>query len=306
MNVATYDFGTAPITFDFCNFLATARLAIARDTGSPEFWLKLDACSWRNETPRELGYTLEDRLWRLHNLIMPIISTAPGVAGVTLAQLARPRSDAKPDYEFRVEPWNYLTLGLCDIFASFPYDPHLFLAPQNATEYASKLLKVSDGKPTAIVSARNSSFQPERDSPAQTIQDVQRELIESGFCVFVIPDQEAVARDIFKGDSCFLVREASFNLPLRLALCELADVCIFPSSGPATYVSLAIQKPNMVIYSPLHPDVPTATPEWHEKNGLDVGARHPYPWTPENQIWLWDIAPSSGSILDAALSLRSP
>ena len=60
---AIYDFSVSPITFDVCVFSAVARLALAMQTGSPDFFLLLRAHSWRNVTPLELRYSLDDRLW---------------------------------------------------------------------------------------------------------------------------------------------------------------------------------------------------------------------------------------------------
>ena len=48
-----YDFSVSPITFDFCVFLATARLELAMKTGSPDFLSAANA--WRNVTPRSYG-----------------------------------------------------------------------------------------------------------------------------------------------------------------------------------------------------------------------------------------------------------
>lgn len=306
MNIAVYDFAKAPITFDFCIFLATARLIFSRENGVPEFWLDLDARSWRNDTPREKSYTVDERLWRLHNLIMPIISTAPGISGFSVHSLPSAEIGfGQKALVFHAEESHYLTSGLRKVFESFPYDPHLFLAPQTAITMASRILRVSHGKPSAVVAVRHSTFEPERDSQDKTLTMVCRSLIDQGFCVFLIPDQESSNQMPSENDDICLVKEAAFNLPLRLALYELADITICPASGPTSFAALSIRKPNMIIHSPIHPSVPTATAKWHTSTGLDVGSSQPFPWTPVNQRWLWDISPSSNAIVDAAISLLS-
>ena len=73
-NSAIYDLSDAPITFDFVNFLAFARLAVALKSKDPSFFLTIIADSWRNSTWREHQYDINDRLWRLHNLIIPVCS----------------------------------------------------------------------------------------------------------------------------------------------------------------------------------------------------------------------------------------
>jgi len=304
MNTAIYNFASAPITFDFAVFLATSRLFFAKNTGVPEFSVELDARVWRNHTPREREYSLDDRLWRLHNLIMPIIGTAPGITGLALRHFPDSKGDLEPGrVRFCAEEDWYLTSGLRRIFESFPYDPHLYLAPQRAVDIAAELLKVSEGKPTAVLAARQSAFEPQRDSREQTLIEAANVLCGEGFSVFIIPDQESPSWKVNRREKVRLLKEASFNLPLRLALYELADVVICPASGPTSYASLGIRKPNMLIYNPIHLNMRTASAEWHKATGLDVGAKQPFPWTPENQIWLWDIEPSGESLANAAIDL---
>ena len=77
-----YDFGK-PITFDFCVFLATARLELA---------MKMDhRISAYARTLGEINhgsrYSLDDRLWRLHNLTIPICDVTPGSSGTTYLSL---------------------------------------------------------------------------------------------------------------------------------------------------------------------------------------------------------------------------
>src|SRR3569833_2455823 len=70
--VAYYDFKRAPVTFDFTNFIAAVS-SLATLQNRLSFDLVLVADKWRNITPRELAYTMDDRNWRLWNLICDIV-----------------------------------------------------------------------------------------------------------------------------------------------------------------------------------------------------------------------------------------
>lgn len=297
---AVYDFSVSPITFDFCNFLAHARLALAGESTNPIFDLHLKADKWRNVTPREKTYSLEDRLWRLHNLILPLCSLAPALRSVFLSYYARDSEDGGSD-AFVSTSENYLPRSLLSAFHEYGYDPHLFVSPIVARQHAEKIFGAA--KRPVVVSSRNSGFEPARDTPSDFFEELVESLVRQGCEVFVIPDQEAVYDRTYSFRNVTVVVEAAFNLPLRLALHESAMVGMCTCSGPTSLLTLAVHKPNLVVCYPIRQDVPIASREYFVAHGFFVGAPQPLPYIPKNQVWIWDTNPSAQMVCDAMLSL---
>ena len=299
--LAVYDLSLSPITFDFCNFLAFARLSIAKATGSPAFTLQVFADSWRNVTPREKKYTLNERIWRLHNLIMPICSLAPGISGLGVSLRPKAREDYLGRAYVTSDNKNYLTQSLLELFHDTGFEPHMFRSPEVARDYARRIFGAQ--KKVALLNTRRSNFEPERDTPSDFTIQVIDELRGLGYSVFLVPDQELGLGEFETDCRVKVINEAAVNLPLRLALHELADVTITTCSGPQLLASLSVEKPNMVTCYPLRAGMRTASPEYFLANGFEIGARQPLPYTPANQVWLWDMEPNPKEVCEIAQSL---
>ena len=297
-----YDFSVSPITFDFCVFLATARLELAMKTGSPDFYLSLRAHAWRNKTPRELRYSLDDRLWRLHNLIIPICGVTPGILGYDVSLTD---GDGEASFDplrcFRCENNNYLNPSLLDVFERSGFDPHLYAAPQLALDYARRMF--GDAREPIVVTVRGSSYEGMRNTGSDFSVELLQSLLDNGKSVFLIPDQETAIETANSPRGIKVLHEASFNLPLRLALHELASVSICAAGGPTILLTLSLRKPNLIVHHPLNPSLETSSPQWMAAMGVDITSDHPYPWLTKTQKWLWDLEPKGEAVCEAALSL---
>lgn len=303
-NNVIYDFSASPITFDFVNFLANARLALAAAGKEPQFHLTLLADQWRNVTPRERQYGLEERMWRLHNLILPIVAITPAITSLWLSYKETDRAVALSNAaDFISNDQNYLVRNLMENFYRTGYDPHLFASPKIATEMAEKI--IGGSKKSAVLSIRSSNFERSRDTPIDVFRAVATELFKRGYSVFVIPDQENQPSNDAESSSMKFIHQASMNIPLRLALHEVADVSICTTSGPTSLLSLAISKPNLIVCYPVREGVRIASPEYFQSHGYKLGASQPLPWTPKNQIWLWEESVAPTELCDAADSLIS-
>lgn len=302
-NKVIYDFSLNPITFDLVNFLATARLTLAAESKEPCFHLTFLADKWRNWSRREQHYSLDDRLWRLHNLAIPICSVTPAVTGLTLdyTSAERERSITSPA-DFSSNEDRHLVTSLLDAFKRTEFDPHLFVSPAVALEMASKIY--SGSSPIALISLRASAFEKDRDTPLELFGDIAEVMKTRGYKVFVIPDQESLLGHQKAKISATFIPEASINIALRLALHELANVSICTQSGPTSLINLAVAKPNMVNLVPVLENSKVSNKAYFEAAGYSFGTPHPLPWTPSNQIWLWEEkGPSAAVVCDAAESV---
>jgi len=301
-NAVIYDLSKAPITFDFVNFLAFARLAVALGSGDPKFYLTILADSWRVSSPRERQYNLTDRLWRLHNLIVPVCSVTQGMVGYTLVQDARARNEINAQgVTVRSEGGLYMMSALVEVFHMSGFDPHLFKAPEMALDFARIIL--GQEEKAVVVAVRESSFDPGRNTPPHFLRELILKLQESGLAVYLIPDQEVKHNMVDLPNAVTVVEEAAFNIPLRLALHELAQVSILSGSGPSNFISLSTRKPNLVIIHPMRPEIRISSPEFLSQQGYIIGEPQPLPWIPANQIWLWDPLVSAQEVCSATQTL---
>jgi len=301
-NLVVYDLSQSPITFDFALFLAYARVELAKKSQSLDFFLHISADKWRNITPREKKYTLKERLWRLHNLLIPMCGLSPNVLGYSVFLDDRWRQgEAISEHAICCEENNDMTRFLVRAVSEGGIEPHLFKAPEVALNYADRILAGST-RPI-VVAVRESSFERARNISGEFIRKLSQQLADAGHDVFIIPDQETRSFGTAANPSAKILHEAAYNLPLRLALHEKAAVSICSSGGPMILTSLAVTKPSFVVINPVVPGVRVASPEFLSSQGYDVGNVQPFSWTPSNQTWLWDPPVSTQPVLEATLSL---
>ena len=290
-NVAFYDLSAAPITFDFIHFLALARMHFASTTGTPLFRLIVLVDKWRNVTPRERSYGPAERLWRLHNLIIPVISMSPFVVSFEVT-VERPSSLPQGNnifpvgYDLDKPSIPYMTANLVKLFNKTGILPQYLVVPEQAKKYASQML--SKVKNPCLVSIRASSFEPERDTPSSLLTESVKYITDHGFDPVIIPDQESINQnDLISDANCCVLHEAAFSLPLRLAISEQSKFSIFSPSGLSSVCSLLRSSPSMVIYGLLG-DHYLSTEEFCRNQGYNVYDSKGLPWTPVNQYWVWD------------------
>ena len=160
-----------------------------------------------------------------------------------------------------------------------------------------------DARDPIVVTVRGSSFEGGRNTGSDFSVELLQTLLDNGKSVFLIPDQETGIETANIPRGIKVLHEASFNLPLRLALHELASVSICAGGGPTILLSLSLRKPNLIVYHPMNPDVPISSPKWMAAMGVEIGSDHPYPWLTQSQKWLWDPEIRGGAVCEAALSL---
>lgn len=303
-NSAIYDLSEAPITFDFVNFLAFARLAVALKSKDPSFFLTIIADSWRNSTWREHQYDVNDRLWRLHNLIIPVCSVTPGVVGYSVFLDSQGRGDnTGTGVTVTSEGGTYLMKALFEIFKISGFNPHLFAAPEMALDYAARIF--GHEKNAVLISIRESSFDSGRNTPARFLQDLILQLQGAGLAVYLIPDQEVTHNTDQLPSGVTIIEEAAYNIPLRLALHELARVSICSGSGPTNFISLSVRKPSLVVIHPMRPEIHISSPDYLSQQGYTIGSPQPLPWIPSNQVWLWDPLVTVKEVCATAQTLMS-
>lgn len=285
-NTVVYDLSVSPITYDFAHFLALARIVLRKLTGGEKFNIVIQHDQWRHRSRRDKAYSIEEKEWRIYNLLVQICMVTPQVMDVTVTRNPSVRHAERSGVWFHSDQRNYLIRSLVEITKLYGLDVHLFEAPAVAQAKAQKLLEGINNP--AVFPLRLSNFDSDRNTETELMISVARDLEASGYTPIFIPDQENMDAFSEKGMPGKFIREAAYNLPLRLALHEIATVSICSSSGPTALLALARKKPRLVIVRPIVESSVDSTEEKFRAQGFDVGSKHPLPWTPENQIYLWD------------------
>ena len=308
-NIAIYDLSCCPITFDFAAFLAGARLFFYRATGNTCFDLLIFADKFRSTSPRDKAIDCLEKEWRVHNLLIPIISCSPFVRSYSLLR-SRPKSlpDGVLTYPInysltQAHGPNYYFGSILRKWYNGKLHPGCFQAPRNALAHANKLFRSS--KPTALISPRFTDFEGLRNTKIDQLAGIATRLVEKDFHVGLIHDQDDPGDwqiDLLSIGNITLLPEASFSLPIRLALTEIANVNILTPCGLMAFSQLAKSKPNMVCYDMIKPPNISYTGDkgdYVHRGGMDFQSPFPYPWSTANSIFLWE----ENYTLDAVVSL---
>ena len=105
------------------------------------------------------------------------------------------------------------------------FDPGCFQAPKYAINHAKELL--CSKNPIAVISPRYTKFEASRNTKVEYIDKMIEKAIKAGFDVCYIHDQEdtgVIHEKITRRKELKMIPEASFNLPLRLAIAEVSNV----------------------------------------------------------------------------------
>ena len=311
--IAVYDLKYCPITFDFVNFLAAARLYFAKKTNDTSFDLLIIADQFRDKSPRDQAFDYESKNWRIYNLLLPVLSCSPFVRNF---QIVRERPKTLPAKFLLYPPQYSLTemhspqFYFASIFHEFyngSLHPACFQAPREALKHA-KLLFKSD-RPKVIISPRYSNYEPTRNTNPDFIIELVSKLEDKGFTIGFIHDQEdhGETKSLLKRFRNIVhIPEASFNIPLRLALAEVANVNLFTPCALQGFTLLAKSHPNLICFDMQKPPNLSFTGDDNDykmRGGMQPGKVYPYPWSTNNNIFIWDNPCRMETIIDLALKL---
>ena len=284
--VAYYDLKTAPITFDFTDFLVAAS-AYALGNGYKYFDVAVVADAFRNLTPREQAYSMEEREWRLWNLIIETIKITPTVCNVSL--IRRPMFASHPHTyppNYHPETNNVTPYGKPPVTSIHDQgaDVQVFQPSAYALSAAKRIC--NHGKRKIVTfTLRKAAYESVRDSRLTEWAKFAEVLTEMGYHVVVIPDQDDMLSDrtIFEYD-WHVADVASMSLDLRLAIYNLADMNYVTNGGMASL--FIYSKVPFFWYSVMVEGSHVASADYYRHQGLEVGEK--YRWLGENQKMIWE------------------
>lgn len=215
--VIYYSLAKSPATHDFVNFLVRAEEARIAE-GAEYIDLKI-VPGRRVQSPRDVAYSFERKVWRIHNLLMPLARCLPSVRSVSLGD-----GEQKLSYLNFKEPV-----------------PPVLEAPAVARSIVSAYLNGIE-KPVTIT-LRQSEFETVRNSNLHEWERVAAWLINNGYTPIYVPDGEA----LMLGEAKLFYKSytpASMSPEIRLALYE-QTVCNLMTTGGPMVLSLMSDVPLM-------------------------------------------------------------
>jgi hypothetical protein len=290
MPTVVYDLRANPITFDFCAFLASTSI-IFKSQSQSAFDLAIIATGFRNVTPREKSYGIQERLWRLDNLISPVAKACSFVRNLSVIR-STPTGDGfflADSYPqgFRLDmplPSNYSPRLVIDVYKKTGIAPFVF----KPTVFASAAMseRFSHTKDDLVtLSPRLASYDRSRNSELSEWFNLYRLLIKSGYRVLILPDlDDALGSRILWEFQWPVLEAAAFSLDVRLAAMQVAKLNVISAGGlgaVATYSKTAY-----LICNVLHESNHVANLGYfREFVGLEVGGQ--YPWVTDDQRLDW-------------------
>jgi hypothetical protein len=299
---AYYDLKSAPITFDFVYFLASA-VCFSKAQGLNYLDLVVVADAWRVLTPREKAYSDIERTWRLWNLIAQVAQICPHVRNFAIQR--SPLLLVNPDcYPRNYNPRSgyvtpYAVRDVVEFFKS-GVDVKCFSASKRAKAFAAQIVNADSRVVT--LSPRTAGFDAVRDSNLEFWFQAYSELRHQGFNVIVIPDQDDVLS--FRRYSQFdwhVLPEASMNLDIKLAIYEKAVANVVASGGNVG--PLLFSNVSFAIVRTLNEASHVSTAKFHESQGFPPGSQ--YPWFSEKQCFTWGGDSAEEIVLCAKEQVRN-
>jgi hypothetical protein len=285
MASAIYDLRCAPITYDFCNFLALASI-YAELQQAPHFDVVVRADSFRNVTPREKSYSLADRLWRVKNLIAEVVTVAKPCRDYSVLrspEMPESVSSLIPSYD--VVKRTGIPYLLADVYRAVEATgkrPRIFGPSESAI---FKVREIFPKKPFVTLSLRSAKFDGTRNV---SLHDWWRAIERANIDLdrlLIIPDQDDMlgVQEILKYP-WRVFQPAAFSLDLRLAALSAA-ACNLMSMGGMT-APLWYSDINFVIFNIFHENHYVADAQYFRKSAnMSIGDQ--FLWALPNQKLDW-------------------
>lgn len=201
---AFYDLSVSPPTHDLLNWLARVEAERVK-RGEDSLQIRF-VPGIRHRSNRDYFYTVEKRMWRIQNLLMPLAWLCPSVTDVSIS--------------LGVQNHSYLNPGrVCK--------PML-----KAQNYALEVVRSWLPDNAVSITIRQSAFEEARNSNIHAWTVAGEWLRAKGYAPIIVPDAEADMEGQYTDMPFRHYRAASYCPELRLALYESCRMNCITNSGP--------------------------------------------------------------------------
>ena len=294
---AFYDLQVAPITYDSAWFaIAADRERRRQGLDRVQFVVvpgMLDGV--REERAAYDAVVDRDmRLWRVHNIVLPVFSLVPSALGYTLLASREAAGPLRAAAAARVYPPSYepaLPVG---------HHPADILEASRAGETGLAVLRSSTqaqrfveqwagprlgGRRLVTITVRDYAFMVARNSNLDAWATFARRLDPARYRTVFVLDTERTLDPLPPAlDPDDVFREASWNVQLRLALYERSFLNLGVNNGPFLMAALG-PRSRLLVFKMITPSVPQTTEEFMRKLGFEVGGQLPFAGPFQRLVW---------------------
>ncbi len=289
-NVAIYDLGVNPVTFDFTFFLYEASCYF-RTYGIEKFELliivNMEVRPWEQKSGMIDVINTEKKEQRIYDLLLPIAhlyeecETVNVVSDIsTVDHILSGAALVYPDtYSIKYpQKIDYRTIYKHERNGA-KFDG-IIIKQEDIKRVKTWLEQYNINQPFVTFTLRSYSFQESRNSDPKLLNKFLKFLCNLGFMVVIIPDTENIepAKE-FK--ECPVFFQGAFNIYQRAALYELAYTNLFTSNG--THALSVFNKKSSFIFSKLVHE--NCTVENLEERGFFNGSQ---PFSKQRGVWIWE------------------
>jgi hypothetical protein len=288
---AIYDLQTLPVTYDFAYFLASAELFASKNKKSAFKVLFVPRKNDEFIVEKEYQSIVDEESmkWRFENIILPMMNMYPACIGYSLLLQRSDVSEAINEKilfpEFYSENF-YSADFYKEVFAS-KNNILGFSASIQGKRYINSWKKFNKiNNHIVTITLRRYKYDACRNSNVDEWVKFAKFIKEKGFAPIFIPDTDACFEHDPRLDGYIVFEAPCWNLGIRMALYEEADLNFFTCNGPATITQLnrKIDSVNMKL---LVPGSLQATPELNEERGIFVGQKSYNMFDDQFQILSW-------------------
>lgn len=301
--LAVYDTRVDPVTFDVLWFLIAAECQ-RRRAGLKALHVVFAFSDARADAEKDHshdGYrgvvSWSAQLDRIVNVLVPLARAVPSVNGIEIlgnpahvrARLSTWPSERIFPRDFSVDlRFQYIFDYVRALHRLRPGEADsVFRASDAARSYVDRWLEVrGGGRPVIAITLRHYRFMPARNSNLSAWAQTARYLRDRGYFPVFVPDTESLAEQTPDELAEFEhLREAAWNLNLRIALQQRAFLNLGVNNGPS-HLFTADSQARGIMFKMITPGVPQAEAAFIARQGFTVGGQLPFA-TPF-QKWVWE------------------
>jgi hypothetical protein len=284
---AVYDLNVTPITYDFAFFLAAAEVFALKNNkrAFKVLFVPQDGGKVENEASdkyrstvvaqENMNYDVQTFKWRFENVILPLMNIYPACIGHSILPNKSDTSEAikgkflYPEfYSERFQAYDYYRDVVSSKNKFFG-----FLASIQGKRYIESWKKLNNinGK-IVTITLRQSNFDSSRNSKVGEWVKFAQFIRKNGYIPVFIPDTEACFEHEPRLDGFIVFEAPCWNLGIRVALYEVADLNFFTPNGPMAIAQLNRNAASISMKT-LVPDSVHASAESKTNIGISVGQK---------------------------------
>jgi hypothetical protein len=294
---AFYDLQVVPITYDASWFAVCTDLVRRRRGLTRVHFVVVPGRKQGLREERaayEAAVDLENRRWRLHNIVIPIFDLLPACAGYTLLPSREAAAALRAAAGSRVYPADYepaLPVG---------HHPTEVLSAAHDGDRESAVLGASvqglryveqwaaprlRGRRLVTITLREYAFMPARNSSVETWAHFARRLDSRAYLPVVVLDTDRSLDPLPPSLAGLeVLPQASWNIGLRMALYQSAYLNLGVNSGPL-FMCLLNGRTRALVFKMLTPSVPQTTERFTRQLGFEIGGQLPFATPYQRQVW---------------------